>query len=110
MIEKKEIEKHKLKYYYDDRHGFVFKAEEKSSDTNIEGMCQLLKHKGVSDQLPEFYCYMDDRYIFVYPEGAKFLSGPFFQACHQLSRKFMFLVGGMDWEIDIFNAWIKEQD
>lgn len=110
MIEKKDIKMHELKYYYDSRHGFVFRSKDRGSYENMESMCNLLKNIGFTDSMPEFYSEFGDTTVFVYPQICEFKSGPLHQATNQICGQLPFLLGETPFEIDIFNAWLTNQN
>lgn len=107
MIEKKEIELHELKYYYDNRHGFVFTSDQKSSDENTLKVCEAIKNTECSNTLPEFYVEHGDDLIFVYPEDALFMSGEFFVYCRQIMNR-IFMGMRFPWKVDILNGWLQD--
>ena len=79
MIEFKEHTLDHLKYYYDERHGFVFQAGRPFKDTSIENMCNVMIEQGITKEQPEFVTRLDPHtFVVVYAEGISFNSGEFY--------------------------------
>lgn len=74
----KEVTLEDLRKDYNTRHGFVFKANAKSSDEAIENLCNMLISYGITSELPEFVTRVNEQCtVFVY--GDDFDSPTFFQ-------------------------------
>lgn len=68
-----------LKYYYDERHGFVFQSGRPSKDSSIENMCNMLIKEDITKEMPEFVNRLGDKtFCVVYAEGVSFKSGEFY--------------------------------
>lgn len=99
MIARKDVTLSNLKYYYDNRHGFVFSP---GSDRHPETLANMLVKVGATNSLPEFITHLNGVTVFVYPENCEFHSGPVYQFAQGISQ--MMPIG----QIDILSAWLKE--
>lgn len=102
MIPEKSIPIHQLKYSYDERHGFIFKAASQYSPESIQRVADNLIASKITDVLPEFVTRLDGAIIFVYPEGISFQSGEFFQKVNNMAFRGL-------WEVDTLSAFLKEK-
>jgi hypothetical protein len=102
MIEK-DINLNDLKYYYDQRHGFVYWGMSPISTKRLEKMVNSLIIGKITEHLPEFFTRPNENsVIVVYPEGISFQSGKFYQVVNNLERI-------ADFKIDILAAFLREQ-
>jgi len=87
----KELSIEDLRKDYSTRHGFVFKADTKSSDESIEKVCNALIENNITKEMPEFVVRSSDQItVFVY--GDDFNSPEFFRRADIISRMMGFQI------------------
>jgi len=91
MITFKTITFDELKKDYLGRHGFVLQSNQKSSDTAIEDLCNVLIGKEITSEYPEFVTRIDDNTtVFVYKDD--FNSPKFCQVAMMANQLRFFVV------------------
>lgn len=101
-IEEKQIPVHELKYYYIDRHGFVFRGVSRSSDEAILNLSNNLINSKIADTHPEFIVRINDQTVaFVYPLDCSFNSPVLYQAAQRFAMMGMF-------EVETLNIFLKQ--
>lgn len=87
MITYKTLTLDDLKKDYSDRHGFIFRGGQPSSDKAIQNLCDTLIQHDITKHLPEFVVRAhNNTTIFVYPSGESFKSGELFQKAQMLMQ------------------------
>jgi len=86
LMEFKELTIEELKKDYMGRHGFIFAGQSPSAPEGCDKLCQALINRGITEVMAEFVVQWNpNTFVFVYPEGASFKSGEFFQAAQKIS-------------------------
>jgi uracil-DNA glycosylase len=68
-----------IKDKYNDRHGFAWTSPTKSSERAIADFSNWLLEKKITSHSPEVILHVGNATLFVFPEGASFESGKFYQ-------------------------------
>lgn len=90
-----------LKEKYSERHGFVFAASSPCDNYYCDKVSDEIKRNNGSDSDIEFVVELSPQiFVFVYPDGASFQSGRFYQHTHNLG-----LV--MGFKIDMLANFLK---
>jgi hypothetical protein len=98
----KETSLNDLKYYYGERHGFIFQGATPSSGDALGRLCNVLIDKKITEAYPEFFTRLNTNTVaIVYPEGISFKCADFYRIGKQTEMMGFF-------KIDILAAFLKE--
>lgn len=92
---------HELKYYHNDKKGFVFRGATPVSDDSATQLARNMITWTAADSMPEMFRIDSNIVAFAYPHEERFEQALLYQA----SRRFLMM--GF-FELDTLAAWLKE--